>query len=217
VEERRTAAASHDALADTVDEERRAAAATQRALEARVAELDTQIAALKAEVAAVPAAVPVAAPARDPELAQHLAIALGRIRDLELQLFERERGPADNDQELGAMLPAAAAVSDQAGKRARRYEFKPPRKIRLDRTPCLLMDLSVTGAQIISATSPDVGHIVTLTLPSGDEPCFCQGRILWARREQTAKDRPYRYRAGIVFTAADERAIEAFVAEHGVA
>jgi len=57
---------------------------------------------------------------------------------------------------------------------------------------------------------------VTLALPSDDTPCFCQGRLLWARREQTAVGRPYRYRSGLVFTDADEAAIEAFIDHHAV-
>jgi hypothetical protein len=69
---------------------------------------------------------------------------------------------------------------------------------------------------VICASSPDVGQIVTLSLLSEEVPCFCQGRLLWARREQTAKGKPFRYRAGIVFTAADEAEIEAFIERHGV-
>ena len=48
-------------------------------------------------------------------------------------------------------------------------------------------------------------------------PCFCQGRLMWARREQTAKGRPYRYPAGIAFTTGqDDEAIQAFIANHAV-
>jgi hypothetical protein len=88
--------------------------------------------------------------------------------------------------------------------------------VQIDREAALLVDLSVTGAQVICATSPDVGRIVTLSLLSDEAPCFCQGRLLWARREQTAKGRPFRYRAGIAFTAADEAALEAFIKHHAV-
>jgi hypothetical protein len=57
---------------------------------------------------------------------------------------------------------------------------------------------------------------VTLTLPSDEAPCFCQGRLLWARREQAAKGKPFRYRVGLVFTAVDEAAIQAFIEKHSV-
>src|SRR5262249_1528579 len=139
----------------------------------------------------------------DPTVAERLDAATARIRELELQLFEKARGDVEKDVEL-EIDAAPTPVSAQAGQRAMRHEFKPPAKIKIDRTGGLLVDLSVTGAQIISASSPDVGEIVTLALLSQEAPCFCQGRILWARREQTAKGKPFRYRAGIVFTAADE-------------
>jgi hypothetical protein len=40
---------------------------------------------------------------------------------------------------------------------------------------------------------------------------------LWARREQTAKGRPFRYPAGIAFTQVDNAALEAFIEHHAVA
>jgi len=100
---------------------------------------------------------------------------------------------------------------------AARHVFKPPRKVRIDREGGLLVDLSVSGAQVICASPPEAGRVVTLTLLSDDAPCFCQGRLLWSRREQTAKGRPYRYPAGIAFTAVDEAALQAFIAAHGAA
>jgi hypothetical protein len=152
------------------------------------------------------------------DMAARLAAATERIRALELELFERERGPVDQDVELEPLLPAAVGEMPRVeGPPARRYGFKPLRKVQVDREPALLVDLSLTGAQVIYARSPDVGQMVTLSLLSDEAPCFCQGRVMWARREQTAKGRPYRYPAGIAFTTAqDEEAIQAFIATHAV-
>jgi hypothetical protein len=69
---------------------------------------------------------------------------------------------------------------------------------------------------VIYARPPEVGRVVTLALLSDEAACFCQGQLLWARREQTAKGRPYRYPAGIAFTDVDEAAIQAFIAHHAV-
>ena len=229
------ATSDRDTLAIELEVERHAASAAQRSVDARL----TALAAERADAERLhrEAAARAEAAVRDRNaLAEELSTlrnaavsdrqtaleqleqAVERIRGLELQLFERERGPADRDVNLEPLLGAAAPAppSAQAGKRARRYGFKTPRKIRMDKDPCLLIDISVTGAQIVSATSPEVGRIVTLSLPSDEAPCFCQGRLLWARREQTAKGRPYRYRTGLVFTDADENAIEAFIACHAV-
>ena len=120
--------------------------------------------------------------------------------------------------ELNPLLPPAPASSiERAATPAKRHIFKPLKRVQVDKVPALLVDLSLTGAQVIFATSPEIGHIVTLTLLSDDAPCFCQGRLLWARREQTAKGRPFRYPAGIAFTQVDSAALEAFIEEHAVA
>jgi hypothetical protein len=39
---------------------------------------------------------------------------------------------------------------------------------------------------------------------------------LWARREQFAKGKPFRFRAGLVFTDADEDAITAYIERNAV-
>ncbi|HXI27530.1 MAG TPA: PilZ domain-containing protein, partial [Vicinamibacterales bacterium] len=101
-------------------------------------------------------------------------------------------------------------------KSATRYTFKPATKVKVDNQSAVLVDLSVTGAQVICATAPEVGRLVTFTLMSDDAPSFCQARLLWARREQLAKGKPYRFRTGLVFTDADEAEIAAFIDRHAV-
>ena len=149
------------------------------------------------------------------EIARRLALANEEIRVLKLQLLESEGG-RDQDVDLGSALDSAASPpSDQAGQRARRYAFPAKTKVHLGHEAGVLVDLSVTGAQVILATSPEVGRIVTLTMLSDETPCFCQGRLLWARREKP-KGRPLQYRVGLVFTAGDEAAIHAFINRHSV-
>jgi hypothetical protein len=156
-------------------------------------------------------------PAADPGLADKLEAAAERIRALELQLFWRDRDPRDRDVNLTPLLPnGAPQPSELAGKRATRHSFKPATKVKIDSQPAVLIDLSVTGAQLIVATAPEVGRIVTLTLISDDAPAFCQARLLWARREQLAKGKPFRFRTGLVFTDADEAALAAFIERHAV-
>ncbi len=152
-----------------------------------------------------------------PEMTRQLEAATEQIRVLKLQLFERDREPRDRDVDLGSALDLAASPpSDQAGQRAKRHGFPARTKVHIGRQAGVLVDLSVTGAQVILATSPEVGLIVTVTLPSEETPCFCQGRLLWARREQPSKGRPFQYRVGLVFTAVDEAAIQAFIERHSI-
>src|SRR5207244_3033123 len=135
------------------------------------------------------------------DLAPQLEAAQKRIRILETQLASKRMSTApsaaepEHEIELGALLDTKPGkISDQAGKRAIRHNFKPTTKVQVDRTPALLVDLSVTGAQVICANPPDVGKIVKVALLSEEVPCFCEARLLWARREQTPKGKPSRYR-----------------------
>jgi PilZ domain-containing protein len=156
-------------------------------------------------------------PTPDPELAHKLDAAAERIRALELQLFWRDRDPRTRDVNLTPLLPTDPAhASELAGKQATRYNFKPATKVKIDNQPAVLVDLSVTGAQVVCAQAPEVGRIVTFTLMGDETPSFCQGRFLWARREQLAKGKPFRFRAGLVFTDADEAAIMDFIEKHAV-
>jgi len=133
-------------------------------------------------------------------------------------LFGRDHEPRDQDVELESLLAVETPEPlPPVAEPAKRYGFKPLRKVQIDRQPALLVDLSLTGAQVIYARSPDVGQMVTLALLSDEAPCLCQGRLMWARREQTAKGRPYRYPAGIAFTSVDDAAaIQAFITRHAV-
>jgi hypothetical protein len=189
----------------------RALHAAEERAEAAIRERD----ALAAELAAARNALAAA-----DEDAPRLEQAIERIRTLELQLFGRDQEPRDHDVELAPLLkpePPPPPPSTPPAEPAKRYGFKPLRKVQIDRQPALLVDLSLTGAQVIYARSPEVGQIVTLALLSDDETCVCEGRLMWARREQTAKGRPYRYPAGIAFTAiADTAAVEAFIERHAV-
>ena len=205
VDERLAAIDAKRARALQAAEERAAAAVRER--DALAGECDVLAAAL--------AAVPPAGAGDGGDAMQRLDAATARIHVLELQLFERDRGPRDLDVDLESLLPQTPPqLIVRAGAPATRHGFKPPKKVRIDREGGLLVDLSVSGAQVICATAPEVGRVVTLTLLSDESPCFCQGRLLWARREQTAKGRPYRYPAGIAFTAVDDAAIRAFIARH---
>jgi predicted nucleic acid-binding Zn-ribbon protein len=151
------------------------------------------------------------------ETARQLESANERIRLLELQRFERERAPRDYDVDLvPALETKPSPLSDLTGQRARRYTFPPRTKVHLGREAAVLVDVSVTGAQVICATSPEVGRIVTVTLASDEAPCFCEGRLLWAQREQSAKNRPFRYRIGLVFTALDEASLRAYIERHSI-
>ena len=147
-----------------------------------------------------------------------------RIRELELQLLQPQFEVADE-------APASAAASSKrsarpelvpaevydAPRRASRYAFNHDVQIQIDGSATQLVDLSTTGAQVISPTALKPNRMVKVALPMGDSPVSCRGKIVWARLEPPSAGRALCYRAGVLFTNVDEAHIEAFITHHSAA
>jgi PilZ domain len=142
-----------------------------------------------------------------------LEVAEARIRTLELQLFERDKELQDRDVELSSLLDAPTPPNEKATRRATRHRFAKTTKIQLDGANSELVDLSIGGAQLLCSKQPEVNSSVTLTLTAEGGPLECAGRVVWAMLEPHSKGKPLRYRAGLLFTSADEAAIEMFIAK----
>ena len=112
-----------------------------------------------------------------------------------------------------AAPPAQAAHVPARG--ASRQAFREALAVRIDGDAGLLVDLSVVGAQLLSAIALRPNRSVTLLLPSTDRPVLCKGRIVWARFEPASgRNQSLRYRAGVKFAAADEEAVQGFMTRH---
>jgi chromosome segregation ATPase len=165
--------------------------------------------------------------------------AAARIADLEGELRERDRRQADRRREppapaLGALRhvrgieepdpvepapdaqsagqPPAEAPPDSPVRRASRHAFGQDMQVLIDGSPASLVDLSISGAQVISQTALKPNRMVRVQL-TGDAPITCKGKVVWARLEASSTA-GLRYRAGVLFTGVDERAVEAFLARH---
>ena len=86
--------------------------------------------------------------------------------------------------------------------------------MEIDGDAAVLIDLSVGGAQVISAKELEVNHVAKVSLLSDEIPTSCDGRIVWSWVEPHVKGRPPRYRAGIAFIKADEAALEVFIIQY---
>jgi hypothetical protein len=100
---------------------------------------------------------------------------------------------------------------NQPARRASRYALPDLVQVEVDGGPAVLVDLSATGAQLLSPTALKPNRPVKLTLPVNGNPVLCKGKVVWARLEPASKSRPLAYRAGVCFTTADEAAVEAFL------
>ena len=88
----------------------------------------------------------------------------------------------------------------------------PEVEIQIDGSPAWLIDLSLSGAQILATIALKPNRIVKITLPLGTKQIPCKGKIVWAKLEPGRGG--LRYRAGVAFANADEEAIEEFLKAH---
>ena len=162
---------------------------TREALEQRIAELTQQLADLTV--------VPVA-PVESPEA--EVVISLDEL--------------AVADPRLPAM-PAVDAPPwpvEQPTRAASRHAFERAVDVLIDGGSAALVDLSTTGAQVISPTPLKPNRVVKLHVPSDTTPVACRGKIVWARLEAPASGGPLSYRAGVCFMDVDVAVVAEFLA-----
>jgi hypothetical protein len=104
---------------------------------------------------------------------------------------------------------------DQPSRRASRHALPDHVQVEVDGGPAVLVDLSTTGAQLLSPTALKPNRPVKLMLPVNGTAVLCKGKIVWARLEPATKARPLAYRAGVAFSAVDESAIDTFLRNTG--
>jgi hypothetical protein len=151
-----------------------------------------------------------------------------RIRELELQLMQPDFEAAEAEPlvvvsatEPSPELPVAAAAAAAAEvthnsppRRASRHAFNQNVQIQIDGSATQLVDLSTTGAQVISPTALKPNRMVKVSLPFEESAVSCRGKIVWARLEPPTAGGSFCYRAGVLFTTVDEAAIQAFIAQN---
>ena len=59
-----------------------------------------------------------------------------------------------------------------------------------------LVDLSMTGAQLLTAAAMKPNRLITVTLPMGDSSVACKAKVMWSRLEPTG-DSEYQARKGV--------------------
>jgi hypothetical protein len=123
------------------------------------------------------------------------------------------RRPADA---APAAAPAAVAEPpkpaplDQRGtRRAPRFKVVENLEVLVDGNPATLIDVSVVGAQVLSATTLRPNQRLRMTLPDASRPIRFNAGVAWAAFEMP-KGGP-RYRAGIEFYDAEPDAVGRFI------
>jgi hypothetical protein len=121
------------------------------------------------------------------------------------------------EREYEAEAPVATADVDaprqldwHGTRRAARYRIRQGVEIQLDGNPASLVDLSVMGAQVISATILRPNQRVRISVPSDDFVMRFRGAVAWAKFELPKPTEPPRYRAGVEFSDADAAAMDEY-------
>jgi hypothetical protein len=84
--------------------------------------------------------------------------------------------------------------------------------VQLDGNPAAVVDLSTTGAQVISPTVLRPNQKVRITLPNEDFLLRFRGAVAWAKFElPKASSQTAQYRAGVEFTDGDAAAIDSVI------
>ncbi len=129
-------------------------------------------------------------------------------RDSELNRVAVKRGQAGG---AAVAVDEPAPALDQRGtRRAARIRVRDGVEVAVDGNAAVLVDLSMVGAQVVSATVLKPNQRVRITIGDAKAPVRCAGAVAWAAFEMP-KGMPTRYRAGIDWgMTADGPAIEDF-------
>jgi PilZ domain len=95
-------------------------------------------------------------------------------------------------------------------RRAARFRIRQGVEIQLDGNPASLVDLSVMGAQVISATILRPNQRVRISVPTDEFVMRFRGAVAWAKFELPKPTEPPRYRAGVEFADADAAAMDEY-------
>jgi len=142
-----------------------------------------------------------------------------KLASCEIRIVSHDSGysrvpPADTPEAtdgaaIAVAAPAPAAPLDQRGtRRAPRVKIVEGVEVLIDGNAATLVDLSIVGAQVVSATILKPNQRVRMSINHGKRPLRLSAGVAWASFE-LAKTGP-RYRAGVEFFDAEADAVQKF-------
>jgi hypothetical protein len=132
------------------------------------------------------------------------------VLDADGRLSALAAGGVFPDAHATARAPLAPPTDQKGTRRAARVAIQPGVEILIDGREADLIDLSLLGAQVLSATVIRPNKPVRVVMPEEDALLKLNGLIVWSRFEMTP-DRPSpRYRAGIAFSDPDADALSRY-------
>lgn len=118
-------------------------------------------------------------------------------------------GQTINVQENGPLTlwPPVQALDQQGTRRVPRVAIQPGVEILIDGKEADLIDLSLFGAQVLSATVVKPNKPVRVVMPDEDALLKVNGVIVWSRFEIPPGCPSPHYRAGIAFSDPDSETV----------
>jgi CheY-like chemotaxis protein len=120
----------------------------------------------------------------------------------------------DADDAPVATAEAPRQLDWHGTRRAPRFRIRKGVEIQLDGNPANLVDLSVMGAQVVSATILRPNQRVRISVPTDEFVMRFRGAVAWAKFELPRPTEPPRYRAGVEFNDADATAMDDYCSKH---
>jgi hypothetical protein len=114
-----------------------------------------------------------------------------------------------------AAVPAPPALDQRGTRRAARFKMAGTVEALLDGNPATIVDLSIVGAQVVSAHMLKPNQRLEMALNDGAGDVRYNAVVAWTSFEIPPSSGP-RYRAGINFEDADAPSVEAFCHRHKI-
>lgn len=115
-----------------------------------------------------------------------------------------------------ATVAAASHVLTGPARRAPRYPLPSGHEALVNGSPTVLVNLSVTGAQLVSPVVLRPAQEVGVALTNEASEIELQAAVAWSAFERSRKTGETCYRAGLEFADAEPHLLEAYCTKYGV-
>jgi CheY-like chemotaxis protein len=166
----------------------------------------------------------------DPQLANAEVRVMSHTGDYSRQVAKPQKAePSDgapalphpgNQGAATATAPSATVVESaprpldwHGTRRAQRHRVRQGVEIQVDGNSATVVDMSVVGVQVLSATILRPNQKVRISIPNDEFVMRFRGTIAWAKFELPRPTEAPRYRAGVEFADTDPEALEEFCAQ----
>jgi len=139
-----------------------------------------------------------------------------QLQNIEIRTLVRDGAdaPVPHAREFDSAPLQSQPLDTFGTRRAPRYPMGSDVDAKVNGTAGRLVNLSVTGSQMLAPIRLRPSEGVRVTLADESSDLRLNGTIAWVSLEIAARSNGQRYRFGVEFRGADEGALEGFCARH---